>query len=244
MGEGLKLNLEGYYKKYSDLPVREEFVRFDDRTVRSDKILNIGERDVYGIDFLLQQKLVKDFYGTLAFSRMWSEVKDPRIGYSGNTYNSDYDFPYVVTMIIGKRFKNLRSDLNEMPFFIKYPTMILPFSDDMEISLRWRFASGRPYTPREYVNHEQHRTGGENWSDGSWISTSAINSERYPDYHRLDLGFNSRYNFDGWNLVVFLSIQNLYNRKNIAAYVYNSDGTIDNVYQFSILPVAGIEVEF
>ncbi|HEX3030528.1 MAG TPA: hypothetical protein VHT34_14785, partial [Clostridia bacterium] len=78
----------------------------------------------------------------------------------------------------------------------------------------------------------------------TWIPTDEINSVRYPDYHRLDISFNSRYNFEKWNLRIFLSIENLYNRKNIAVYQYNSDGTVDKVYQYTLFPVAGVELEF
>jgi hypothetical protein len=131
-----------------------------------------------------------------------------------------------------------------MPFYVKYPSYILPFSNDMEISVRWRYASGAPYTPREYSTNEQHRQGGLTWGRGTWVSGDNINGERYPAYHRLDIGFNSRYNFDRWNMVVTLSVQNVYNRNNVAGYSYNSDGTKDIVYQYSVLPVLGLEIEF
>ncbi|MBU0561699.1 MAG: TonB-dependent receptor [Bacteroidetes bacterium] len=242
--EGLKLTAEAYVKYYSDLPVREDFIHFSDRTFRSEKYLNIGRKRTRGIDILMQQKLVKDIYGTLSYSRMWTEVDDPRIGYEGNNYVSDYDFPHIFTIIVGKRFKDLRKKLDGMPFYIKYPSFLFPFSDDMEISLRWRYASGKPNTPREYTPYEQHREGGVKWSNGWWVQGSNINGERFSDYHRLDFGFNSRFNFHNWNAVVFLSVQNIYNRKNISQYRYNSDGTIDNIYQYALLPVFGLEVEF
>lgn len=241
---GLKVNLEGYLKKYTDLPVREEFIYFDDHTFRSEKWLNVGSQNVYGIDLQIQQKLVTDLYGTISFSRMWTKMEDPRIGREGNTFVSDYDFPYVFTAIVGKRFKDLREVSKEWPFYLRYPSYLLPLSDDMEISLRWRYASGKPYTPRTFTTSEQHRVGGVTWTEGSWIATNDINGMLYPAYHRLDLGFSSRYNFESWNLVITLSIQNLYNRQNIAGYQYNSDGTIDKIYQFSILPVLGAEIEF
>jgi len=244
LDDGLKINLEGYYKTYSDIPIKETFIHSNNHTFRSEKYLNVGIQEVYGLDLLIQQKLIKDIYGTLSFSRMWSSVDDPRIGYEGKTYPSDYDFPYIFTAVLGKRFKKLRSDLDDMPFYIKFPSYILPFSDDMEISIRWRYASGKPYTPKEYVTYEQHRVGGTEWTEGGWVSSDDVNGSRYEPYHRLDIGFNSRYNFDTWNLVFTLSVQNVYNRKNITSFQYNSDGTIDNVYQFSLLPVAGIEVEF
>lgn len=244
LAEGLMIDLESYYKKYSGLPISEGFIHFNDKTFRSEQIVNAGREDVYGIDLLVQQKLVKNIYGTICFSRMFSKYYDPRIGKEGNTFPSWYDTPYVLTVIAGKRFSNLRSDLDAMPFYIKYPTYILPFSNDMEISARWRYATGMPYTPQVYNTAEQHREGGVTWTAGSWEPTNNINSARYPDYHRLDLEFSSRFNFSSWNLVILFSIQNVYNRKNIAYYQYNSDGTKENVYQFALLPVIGIEAEF
>ncbi len=244
MGDGLKLNIEAYYKKYSELPYSETFIHFNDRTFRSERIVNKGERRVYGVDLVLQQKLVKDIYGTLSLSYMNSKEKDPRLGKEGNEYSSDYEYPFISTIILGKRFSGLRSWLNDAPFFIKYPSYILPFSNDMEISIRWRYSSGRPTTPRYFSPYEQHREGGITWSGGTWIASGKINSERLSAYHRLDLAFNSRFNFNNWNLVIFLSLQNIYNRKNVAGFVYNDDGTIETVYQFSFLPVLGLEVEF
>lgn len=242
--DGLKVNLESYFKKYSQLPVREDFVHFDDKTFRSDKYLNIGEQKVYGIDLQVQQKLVTDLYGTLSFSRMWTECNDPRIGKEGQKIVSEYDFPYTFTAVVGKRFKDLGDKSKDWPFYLRYPSYLLPLSNDMEISLRWRYASGKPYTEYKYSANEQHRVGGVTWTQGSWSSSDDINKSRYPAYHRLDLGFSSRYNYETWNLVVTLSVQNFYNRQNIAGYQYNSDGTIDNVYQFSLLPVLGLELEF
>ena len=242
--DGLKLNLEGYYKYYDHIPVDESFIHYNDRTFRSEQKLSIGKQKIYGIDLLVQQKLVKDIYSTLCFSRMWSKFNDPRTGYEGNTFPSDYDFPYVATFIVGKRFKDLRKDMNDLPVLLRIPTYILPFSDDMEISVRWRYASGKPYTPRIYTTSEQHRQGAVKWTDGAWIPSDDVNSARYPAYHRLDIAFSSRFNFDNWAISVFLSLQNIYNRKNIALYQYVSDGTIEYVYQFSFLPVAGIEVLF
>jgi hypothetical protein len=244
LDDGLKLTVETYLKKYSDLPVNETFVHQSDPTFRSEKRFNIGKQTVYGIDFMLQQKLVKDIYGTISFSRTWTKTEDPRIGMEGNTYVSEYDFPYVFNIIIGKRFKDARKTLDKLPALLKYASYIFPISDDMELSVKWRYASGKPYTERVFTTREQHRVGGAAWTDGAWQLTDNINGLRYPDYHRLDIGFNSRFNFQTWNLVLNLSLQNVYNRKNIAMYQYNSDGTIDNVYQLSILPVMGLDVEF
>jgi len=244
LSDGLRLTLEGYHKKYSDIPVSEEFIHSDDRTFRSEKYMNVGEKYSYGLDLFVQQKLVKDFFGTFAYSWMQSKFEDPRIGKEGNEYASEFEYPHVFTLILGKRFSDLRNELDKMPFYLKYPSYILPFSNDMEISLRWRYANGRIYTPKIFVTTEQYYEGGTRWSKGSWITVDEINSKRYPDYHRLDIAFNSRYNFTSWSLSIYLSIQNIYNRKNVAKHRYNPDGIQENVHQFSLFPVAGIEIQF
>lgn len=166
----------------------------------------------------------------------------PGVSFSTDQTN---ELPYVLTLIAGKRFANSRSSLNKMPFYVKYPSYILPFSNDMEISMRWRYVTGMPYTPMVYSTNVQHRVGGSTWTAGSWEPAPQINTARYPDYHRLDEEFSSRYNFRAWNLVILLSVQNIiYDRKNVGFYQYNSDGTRETVYQFALLPVAGIEAEF
>ncbi len=242
--EGLRLTLETYCKHYSDLPVKEKFIHQSDVTYTSDKIVNVGNQDVYGIDLMLQQKLVENYYGTFAFSRMWTSVKDPRIGKEGEIYISDYDFPYVVNLIVGKRFKDARKFLDQQNFIVNYMSRLFPISDDMEFSVKWRYASGKPYTEKVYDKTQRHRAGGVTWTEGVWRETENKNGLRYPDYNRFDIAFNSRFNFSSWNLVINLSIQNILNHKNIAMYQYNSDGTKDIVYQFAIMPVLGLNLEF
>ena len=95
-----------------------------------------------------------------------------------------------------------------------------------------------------FTLNEQNFEGNLIWSEGVWKSSDKINTKRFPAYHRLDIAFNSRYNFRQWSLSVYLSIQNIYNRKNILSYKYKSDGSLKKVYQFSIFPVAGIEINF
>lgn len=244
LADGLRANLEAYKKSYDDLPVSEKFINFNERTFRSNKNLNAGKQTVTGIDLQIQQKLVKDYFGTFSYSRMWTDYKDPRIGWEGKKIISSYYFPHVLTLIFGKRFSGLRTELDNTNFLLKYFSYLLPFSDDMEISVRWRYASGKPYTEKIWSTSEQYYEGSTRWSKGSWVESDEINNKRYPDYQRLDIAFNSRFNFDTWSIAVFLSIQNLYNRKNAAFYDYNSDGKRETIYQFAFLPVVGIDVRF
>ncbi len=244
LDEGLKGSIEVYDKRYSDLAVSEQFIHsLADPTFRSDRVFTVLDRHSKGIEFFLQQKQVKDFFGTVSYSYSTTTSDDLRIGREGTTFLSDYDYPHILTVVLGKIVKGTKSWLNES--LLKYPAMVLPFSDDMEISIRFRYSSGKPYTPEKFVTDRQEWIGNVTWSKGVWVNGSAdVNTARYPAYHRLDVQWISRYHMTGWNIVTFIAIQNLYNRDNIASYEYASDGTIQTIHQFAFFPVGGVSVEF
>lgn len=250
LDEGLKATLEAYYKTYDDLPFTEEFIRSADITFRSDKKESVGKRTSRGIELFIQQKQVEDLYGTISLSYSKTTTDDPRLDLPGfapvnqGEYPADYDFPFLVTLVGGKVVHDVRASLDEMPFYIKYPSYILPLSDDMEFSVRFRYSSGRPYTKREYTSSIQRREGGITWSKGYWFESNTVNGERYPDYHRLDVQWLSRWHNEGYNVVMVVALQNVYNRANVAGYQYVSDGTKNTIYQFSFFPVIGASVEF
>ncbi len=241
---GVKLSFETYYKKYEKIAVSEEFVYSADPTFWSDKTLTIGERTAYGVEFFLEQKQVEDYFGTLSLSLSKTQMKDPRVPWHVESYPSEYDYPVIVTALAGRIVKGIRDWLNNTPFFIKYPSYILPLSDEMEISFKYRYQSGRIYTPQEYVTWKQRREGGVSWSSGAWISTRNENSARFPDYSRLDLQWLSRFYMSGWNINIYMALMNVMNTKNVFFKNYRSDGTVETVYQFAFFPVFGLEAEF
>lgn len=110
-------------------------------------------------------------------------------------------------------------------------------NDEWEFSARWIYAGGVPYTPFDIAASRS--------LDRGVLDGRRINAERLPPYHCLNLRFDKRFNFSGSDMVVYLSVWNVYNRKNVAQYfwneVKNEQGTI---YQWGILPVFGIEYEF
>jgi hypothetical protein len=245
MDDGIKLSMETYYKRFKNIGVSENFIHsFLDSTFWSDRNRALGKRTSYGLEFLLQKKQVTNYYGTVSVSLSKTIDNDPRLGKEGNTYPSQYDYPVIVNLVGGKIVKGLRSWLNDQPFFIKYPSYILPFSDEMEISFKYRYQTGGPYTPRNSSTFRQYREGGIKWSQFSWIESSNINSARYPDYSRLDIEWISRFYMENWNINVYIALMNVFNTKNVFFYNYRSDGTIGITYQFAFFPVGGIEVEF
>jgi hypothetical protein len=76
-----------------------------------------------------------------------------------------------------------------------------------------------------------------------------LNSDRISDYHRLDLRISRQWQ-EAWGLMtVFVDVQNLYDRENVAGFdieIDDEDGTLDRVTEAwtGILPSAGVRVEF
>ncbi|HOP06705.1 MAG TPA: TonB-dependent receptor [candidate division Zixibacteria bacterium] len=105
-----------------------------------------------------------------------------------------------------------------------------------EFSARWIIAGGRPYTPLNLTESAaQNRTV---------LDEFHVNESRYPAYHSLNLRVDHRYYFSGSNLVIYLSLWNAYNHKNIAAYYWNElEHKPDEVTQWGLMPILGIEWE-
>jgi hypothetical protein len=106
-----------------------------------------------------------------------------------------------------------------------------------EFSARWIIAGGLPYTPFDMEASHTENTG--------IFDTERINTQRLPAYHSLNLRVDKRFYFSGSNLTIYISVWNAYNRQNVASYFWNEIENIpDYSYQFSILPVLGVEYEF
>ena len=238
LGEGLLGSIEAYWKLYNDILIGEQFLSSDD-TFRSWKLVNEGEGFSRGIEFFLQQKLVKNYYGTISYSYGISRAQDPREDAQVREFNWDYDFRHVFTYIFGVKtcFKRFDWYKKWQSSPLGFLTHVLPIGgDELELAFRWRYLGGLPYTPKDWEFDPVTR-------DSVWVD-GEINSQRYPPYHRLDIRFDNRYHFKNWNIVVYLDLENAYNRRNIAFYEYNVDGARNTVYQFSILPVGGVSFEF
>ncbi len=245
LDDGVKLSVETYDKKFSNISVEETYVHSLIDTNWTDRNLAIGTRRSYGLEFLLQKKQVTNYYGTISISLSKTTDDDPRIGREGNTYPSQYDYPVIINLVGGKIVKGARSWFDKQPFFIKYPFYILPFSNEMEISIKYRYQTGGVYTRQTFTPYIQNWEGGMQWSKGAWESDkNDINGERYPNYSRLDIQWISRFYMKNWNINVYIALMNVLNHKNVFYYEYRSDGTIETVYQFAFFPVGGIEVEF
>jgi hypothetical protein len=87
---------------------------------------------------------------------------------------------------------------------------------DWHVSLGWRYATGRPITPV---------TGGQPLADGSWAPIyGEPESVRLPALARLDLlAYRTWYFEHGRGMTLYVSINNLLNRRNAYSYSYSVD---------------------
>ncbi len=109
-------------------------------------------------------------------------------------------------------------------------------SDVWEFSLRWIWAGGAPYTPMDVAASRAARQ--------EVLDAGRINGARHPDYHSLNLRVDRRFNFARSSLVVYLSVWNVYDRRNVAGYIWSEEEQgVKTLYQWGMLPIFGIEWE-
>ena len=116
--------------------------------------------------------------------------------------------------------------------------------------LRANFGTGVPYTPvlGQFDVYRRRLVEGKLYVDnGSAVALGPRNGERYPARHRLDVSFRKTIEKDWGRMTPYLSIINLYNRKNVLFYFFDYDSqtpTRSGVSMIPFLPTLGVEVSF
>lgn len=111
------------------------------------------------------------------------------------------------------------------------------FNKHLESSFKWIFAGGYPYTPFDLEASLKADTG--------IYDANRINKERLAPIHYLNLRMDRRFYFRQSNLILYLTVWNVYNRKNVISYYWNTiEQKPDQVQLWGILPCFGLEFEF
>jgi len=215
--QDIKFTVEVFHKNYSDYAasitnpeVSYASVGANFDTHGLEALTSKSSGYATGIEFFLQKKLFDDFYGLLNYS--YAKIRFKAL--DGVERPSSFDFTNVFTAIFGYKF-----------------------TESLEMSIKWRYMTGRPYTP---VDLERSVA-----NNSLILDNSRLNSLRHPDYHRLDIRLDKRYVFDGWNMVVFVDIQNVYNRQNVEHLIWDEEqNRVEKIYQWGFLPIAGLKIEF
>lgn len=223
----LSLNVEAYYKYFPQLSNINQNKLYQDNAqnaaipdvLKKDFIIESGESQ--GVDFLLKYTTKRVFlWGVYSYgiSKRWDGFE-----YYFPVFDRRHNVNLVGTYVFGKK-------------------------KDLEVNLRWNLGSGLPYTPTsayyqgvnfqqgvttDYVNHNPNAIS---------VQLDELNSARLPYYHRFDLTIKKRFEFKkDRQLEIIANITNLYNRRNIFYVNRISNKTI---YQFPLLPSAGISYKF
>jgi len=231
----IRATIELYSRRYHNISIYKSQTTLDSLDMDY-QILSTGKGHVEGVELFIQKKLFDRFHWIGSYSYYVAKQSDPR--YPDREYNAPFDYRQVLTVVFGYREKLIDKSwyqqLKETTIY-KIAGWLMPFGDEVELSIRWRYLGGKPYTKPTYDPYLRR-----------WYvpSDQDYNTSRFPAYHRLDIQYNQRYIFKKVNLVMYIDIQNIYNRDNIWDYTYNGDGTISRISQYSLFPVGGFILEF
>lgn len=209
-----RVTLEGYYKDYSNYPTSTirpfivlsntggDFEQTQDFGI--EPLVSEGTGHSKGIELYIQKALTTNYYGLINLSLFDAKYK----ALDGVERNSSFNNRFIFTILGGYR----------------------P-GKQWEISGKFRYVGGRPYTPI-------------NPADGTQL-VSQFNSEYLPDFNSLDIRVDKRWNFKDWSLITYVDIQNIYGRKNISGYRWNKySNKIEANESIGVLPTIGINAIF
>ncbi len=214
----LKIRLEGFTKRYSHYAAslnRRYLVLSNtgagfggsDEGFSSygfDRLASDGEGRSYGLEFLAQKKLSEiPLYGLVSIT--WADTRFTAL--DGVERPGSFDQRFIFNISGGYRF-----------------------DERWEGSMKYRFATGMPYTP---------------FNSGGTQNITAYNSERMADGGILDFRVDRRWNFAGWNLIAYVDIQNVLNNRNSGSVRWSSrDQKVETEDAIGILPSIGVSAEF
>lgn len=212
------LKIEFFYKDYSNYPTSlirpylvlantgAGFAGSDDNfsSFGLEPLVSKGSGISRGVELSIQKKLSDTpYYGILSLTYSKSDF----IALDGIERNGTYDQNWIFNISGGYKINNF-----------------------WEASTRFRFASGRPYTPFLFNGLQ---------------SVAEYNSRRLVSIHSLDMRIDKKWFFPGWTLITYLDIQNIYNRKNLSGIRWDKkEQRVDESSSIGILPSIGISAEF
>jgi hypothetical protein len=222
----LNLNVELYYKTMENLVSANRDRQYADDAEHADKPdyqrkeYTVERGKAYGADFSLKYD-----DGRLYVWTIYSLGKVIREG-EIQTYSPHYDRRHNVNILINYQMGQSR---------------------DFELSLRWNYGSGFPYSPTASMVELLDFSNGINSnfiSQNGTLTTiyGDLNSERLPNYHRFDISAKKRFDIGKRSILeINLSVTNVYNRNNL--FYYNRI-TSERVDQLPIMPSLGITYTF
>jgi hypothetical protein len=216
--EDVRIKLEGYYKKYNNYPasqLREYLV-----------LANTG------VGFAGST----DNFSTFGLEPLTSEGAGEVRGFELSAQKKSSEVPhYALLSLTYSESKFTAIDNIERPGaydqkWIFNTSAGYIFNEKWEVSLKFRFATGNPYTPFN--------------EDGSQNVDNYL-AERFDPLHSFDIRFDRKWNFENWKLTAYVDVQNIYNNKNSNSIRFNyREKKVERGANLGIFPTIGISAEF
>jgi outer membrane receptor protein involved in Fe transport len=220
-----QIRIEAYNKAYRDIPASTEYPEVNLHNI-ADMVaqqivwlpMNSGGRgNTSGIEISDTTRIGSRLVarGSLAYSRAMFAGLDHVMR------PSNFDFPWIVNFSALERLGH-----------------------SYELSSRYGYATGRPYTPFDLPDSlAQNRP---------IYDVSRMNALRAPYYGRLDAQLNKDAIIRGVHLELYVGVNNILNRSNFLSYVWMSrfkahnapDNPVSEIYQMPIFPNFGIRYIF
>ena len=183
-----KVTLEGFYKTYDNYPflIRDSLslanLGGDFGVIGNEPVNSTSFGRTYGVELLVQQKLLASIYGILSYTFVRGEFSDK----NDELIASSWDNRHILNITAGKKFKN-----------------------DWEVGMKFRYVGGAPYTPYDVDRSasidvwDVVQQGVFDWDQ--------LNELRNPASHGLDIRVDKKWYFNEWAINAYIDVQNIYN---------------------------------
>lgn len=237
-GQNIQFTLEGFYKKYFNMPMSV-----------SDNIPLLGKGTVYGIvgNEDAVSTLKGKSYGVEFSSRVFVSDKFNLIGTS-TLFKSQYQSPDNSNWI-SQTWDN--GFLLSLSAGYKLPANYF-------VGIKYRYAGGTPYTPYDVTKSSLVQAW--NASGRPYYDYTQYNSLKLPAFNQLDLRVDKEFYRDRMVFKIYIDVQNILNNKYVNPDILLSTGNISNpnaspqeqTYAMkyiksssgTILPTIGLSLEF
>jgi len=201
-----RITVEGFYKWYDQYPVSLANgislanLGGDFGVLGNEAVSSNGRGKTYGVEFMYQERLTKNFYGILAYTFYYSLFTGPD---RNKFVPSAWDNRHLVSFTGGYKFQK-----------------------NWEVGLRFRIQGSAPATPYDIFTSLENYP----FTNNAVLDFARINTERLRAFNAADLRIDKKWNFRKWSFNLFLDIQNLYNSVNPTQPGFtlkrNADGSI------------------
>jgi len=221
-------SVEGYYKNMKNLYEFKNAAQVE-KDEPMESLFTKGEGEAYGIEFFLNKR-EGDFAGWIGYTLSWTRRVFDELN-NGKIFYPRYDRRHDLSIVVTYNA-----------------------TENLSFGLTWAYATGQGYSLPS-GQYEFQGIGFDN-SKNLQFNYAQRNDFRLPNYHKLDLSGNYKFTWLSLPCEFYISLLNVYNRKNPFAYYVTSDNNssgsstsysppvVKMITLFPFIPSVGFNVKF